>query len=146
MQTPWLQEPYYGTVPDAGNALLVWIKAHQGENYIDNTGQPIIQYGAPGTWSASGDSEFPFMWHPNDPNDPKNAIYKAGIMYTKGGGINKWVPNAECMKAIAEQNANPLPIPDFILHPTPTPTPTPGGLLPPEFTAEVRALFAKWGI
>ncbi len=152
MSLAYLLQPYYGTAPDAGNALIEWGKSPgvAGKNYIDNTGHPVILNGAGGTWQASENPEWPFRWLPDDPADPKNTIYLAGTMLSKGGGNDHWVPNAELVSAIAFQREHPLAIPGAVSSPTPVPpipiapasAPVPSP--PPGALAWLESLLAHW--
>ena len=82
----WLQQPYYGTSPDAGNALMAWGRSIGRANYIDNEGQPVQLTGGRGSWVDSPlgppiNGTAPQRFVP-DMTDPNNAIYYAGTMAT----------------------------------------------------------------
>lgn len=151
--TPWLQQPYFGTGPDAGNPLIEWDVSHGGDTYIDNNGglHSMIQGGewvpditAPAIPTSNGSSI------PNDPNnpnerwlsaDPTNPVWKAGTLYGKDGYVY-WVQSDLCKKIISELHANPSPIP------TPAPTPAPLPTEPPRhiigFWEELDQLISRW--
>lgn len=150
---PYRLQPYYGDVPDAGNALIEWDKTVEGHNYIDNTGHPVIRNGAGGEWIGSGNPEWPFQWRPSDWNDPANSIYYAGTMFSKGGAVDHWVPNATCAQAVDAQRAHPasivaasapvepaIPVLAPVVQPTVSTGPAPG------FIAALRAFLAEWHI
>ena len=149
-QAPWPQEPTYVANPDNGNAEAAWQAQHQHACYIDNTGQPIGALPG-GQWVD--DPTAPIVPPTNQrgmrfaPADPTDPIWQAGTMYGTDG-YDLWVQSDLCKQIIAEQQANPLPIPDAILHPVPPYSPPPPRPAPPgfwEFLAELKARFeGRW--
>lgn len=129
----WTQMPYYGTGPNAGNAIMAWCKSVGSASYIDNEGQPIAPSGGRGRWvddpdgpSVNGQPSQRFV---PDMDDPNNSIYCAGTMYGRSG-FDIWVPTAECRAIIAAQKANPAPIPLAVVSPPPPPPPPPPSRMP----------------